>query len=459
MTHQFKSTHSALLIGCICACAALLLLAGGVSAATYTVDNASDSATPADCTAAAGDCTLRGAIELANTDAAADQLEFDPSITALSIDSPLPDVTEQLLIKGAGVTLAGSALFTAACVPHEFAIRPIGARLTIESLPIFDVCGAAIGALQPPPTLQVGPRRADNTVALSGEAIGRVEIYRTDASVLAGEATETYLPGFDAAGPYARVPGVEPAAGERFTATLTTDFGGTSTFSSPAVTPWDLVSPTVVNAVGVSDNSVRVDFSEPISPAVAGHPEYFALTMGGLGREITNVGVIGSSVYLYTLTTPWSNGDAGSVAFTGNGRVGDATFGNELIGQPSIGVYAGPGELTAGTVTKARVSPAKFCQRKTRKCSKRDRTYAYFSLNKDSRVVFTVYSAKRRKFVLRYTRRLTRGQHKTRLLGTINGRRIPLGGMYLRIVAEDNARNFSEPVEVPFKTVNRNKQL
>lgn len=58
------------------ACCTLLLLVFDVQAATYTVDTSSDAALDA-CSAAASDCSLRGALARANADSGADLIRFD----------------------------------------------------------------------------------------------------------------------------------------------------------------------------------------------------------------------------------------------------------------------------------------------------------------------------------------------------------------------------------------------
>ncbi len=432
-----------------------LVVAGAASAATFTVSTGTDP-TPDGC--APGNCSLREAILQANGNSGDDEIAFAGAMT-VTLNGPLPLVTEKLSIDGAGtVAVTGSGSYPAACVPANFAFSAT-APLAITSLPIYGVCGRAVSSSTAAPTLQVGPRRADNTVSISGQAAaGTVEIYRADAPAQSGEAFSSFATGVASSGSYSYALFPLPAAGSKFAASVTTPAGATSTFSSPATTPADLDSPILQRAVAIANNTVRLDFNESISAGLIGQTAAFSLSMGGAGREITNVGVNGTSIYLTTLTTPWNTGEAGSISLTGNGRVTDVA-GNELIGQPSATVYAGPGELAAPVVSKAKINPGRFCQAQTRKCSKRTQTYIYFSLNKPSRVVFTVMRAKGRKFVVRYVNRLEKGQIKSRIRGTVNGRKLPATNLIVRVVAEDAARNYSAPVEVPFKVVTRNGQL
>jgi hypothetical protein len=211
------------------------------------------------------------------------------------------------------------------------------------------------------------------------------------------------------------------------------------------------------NAVATANNSVRLDFNESVNGSITGALGAFALKMGAANRQITSVDVSGNSLYLGSASTPWSAGEAGQVALTGNGRVTDVT-GNEVLGEPTKTVFAGPGKLNVPVISKFRTSPSKFCQRKTSKC-RRGQTYLYITLSEDARVVFNVYRAKGRKFVVRYVRKLPKGTSKTRLFGSINGRTLPATSLLVNAIAEDAARNYSAPVDAAFKVVTRKSQL
>lgn len=432
------------------------------SAATFTVDSTNDSGALSACTSAPADCSLRGAIGAANgqpnSGSVPDVIDFDPGVTALTIDAPLPDVTEALKIVGGGAVLSGSAAYASACEPALFALVATAAPLERTNLPVHSVCGRAAQSPVAAPTIQVGPRRADNKVSVSGTAAtGTVELYRADPPAVTGEASGLFADGVASNGLYSYTPVTEPVAGERFAATVTAD-GATSTFSATAETPSDLTSPTFERAVAISNNALRLDFSEPISPGVITQPGAFALSMGGIAREVTNVGVDGTSVYLTTLTTPWNTGDAGTVTFTGNGRVTDMP-GNELLGQPVEAVYAGPGELTGPTISRLKLSHAGFCLKRTKRCTKRTKIYIYFNLNKPSRVTFTITRQTGRRFVVRYTHRYPAGRVKSGLSAVMRGRTLPTRGLVVQVVAEDVARNLSAPVEIPFRVAKRNSDL
>lgn len=453
---RLRAAFAALAAVCCCA-----FFAASAGALTYTVDSSADTATPDACTAVVGDCTLRGAITTANANAGSDVIEFEPSLpTPLTINSTLPPVTGTVTIDGdGGMAIIGSVTYTSACTTDDYALTTTGAQAQVLGLPILNVCGRAIKSSVAAPSIRVGPRRADNTVPINGSAPnGSVEIFRADAPAGSGEALSLFKDSVPAVGGgYSYVPPSVPTPSEKFTATVTDGSGTTSTFAAPASAPADLVSPGLIRAVGVANNAVRLDFDEPVA-GVGGATGAFALNMGGINRQITSVDVSGSSVYLGSASTPWSTGEAGSVSFTGNGRVTDL-MGNELLGQPSAVVFAGPGELSLPTISRYRVSPATFCRKKTRKCTKRKQTYLYITLSKPSRVTFNILKAGSRGFVARYVRKLEAGTTKTRLMASMSGRTLPLGKLVVQAVAEDQARNLSIPAEAAFKTVSRNSQL
>lgn len=435
-----------------------LFLATGAGAATYTVDSAADTATPDTCSVAPTDCTLRGAITTANAQVGADVIDFDPSITEIEIDTSLPDVTEQLQIDGGGVVLKGSAAYGGSCTAGQYALTATAVPLVRIALPVAAVCGRAVASTVPAPTIQVGPRRADGGLSISGTAAaGTVEIYRADPPAGEGEASATYKDQIASNGAWSFTPSIEPVSGLKFAATVTSG-GATSNFSTSARTPDDLTSPTLSNAVATNTNTIRMDFDEAISPAVAGLPGAFALSMGGLPRPVTSVSVNGNSVYLVSSGGFWRTGEAGTVGVTGNGRITDLA-GNELIGLPGATVLAGPGELAGPLISNLRTKPRSFCQRKTRKCNRRTRTYIYFRLNKAARVVFTVRRAKGNRFVVRFKHKYEAGSIRTRLVGAINGRRLPATNLVVEVVAEDFAHNLSVPVVTPVRVVTRNARL
>lgn len=439
---------------------ALLALAASATAATFEVDTTSDNPGQNACTVAANDCSLRGAILTANTTTAADVINFSGPGT-ITIDTPLDEVTEELTISTAGqaVILAGSGSYV--CTGDDYALDISAASASpsfVNGLAINNVCGRAIRSNVPAPTIQVGPRRSNNTVSISGSAPGStgVSLFRVLGSAASGESSSFFQPATVAAGGYSFFPAPLPASGDRFAAISNTS-QGTSNFSGAATTPADLTSPSLYSAVAVSNDSLRIDFNEGISPASVS-PAGFALSVGGIQRTIVGALVNGASVYLYS-NTRWNTGEAGTVALTGGVRVTDFT-GNEVLSEPSTTMFAGPGEVQPITISNFRFTPQKMCSKKTRKC-RRNYTYAYISLNKDARVIFKVYrgtKSKQRELVT-FIRRLKAGRNKLKVTSSINGRNLPASTLSLRAVAQDVALTRSAPADALFRLVKHKRDL
>jgi hypothetical protein len=433
-------------------------VAGSAGAATYVVDTGADNGALTACTGSAGDCSLRGAIDTANLSASTpDAITFAGSVTSATLDAPIDPITDKLTINGAGTTeVVGSLAYATVCTPNKFAFDASTAQVALVRLAIHGVCGRAIKSNLAAPTIQIGPRRADNTVSINGTGGGaNPDIFTADAPAVSGEALSFLASVVAPGGSYSFPLATLPALSDKFTAVATDSSGVTSPFAAPVSRPADLTSPTLINAVANANNSVRLDFNESIGAGVT--PAAFTLTMGSANRQINSVDISGNSVFLGSPATPWSTGEAGTVGFTGASRVTDLT-GNEVLGLPTSKIYAGPGELNVPVSSRFRANPTKLCQKKTSKC-RRGQTYLYLTLNKASRVVFNVYRATGRKFVVRYVHKLPAGTSKMRLFGTINGRTLPATSLIVSAVAEDAARNFSVPVEAPFKVVTKKSQL
>ncbi len=111
----------------------------GAYEATYTYNFVVDTTSDADlegCSAAANDCSLRGAINLANTVAGTDTVTFDSSVFSapqtITLGSSLPNITSTMIINGPGaalLTVDGGGLSRVFFVDT-------GANLTLDSLTI-----------------------------------------------------------------------------------------------------------------------------------------------------------------------------------------------------------------------------------------------------------------------------------------------------------------------------------
>lgn len=420
------------------------------SAATFTVTSTSD----------AGAGSLRAAITSANGDTTADTINFSlpGGPPPINLATPLPPVVNPLTINAAGQSIVINSSYS--CSGSSYALDTTDSAAVptrIFGVVFNDVCGRAIRSNIPAPSIQVGPRRADNTVSINGGQNGSqsVEIFRADSPADPGEASSFFQSIAASGGLYAYPLSTLPTAGAKFVATGTTA-AGTSGYSATAVTPSDLTSPTLINAVAVSTSRVRLDFNESVAGASPAGSA-FSLGIGATGRAIVGTQAYGNSIFLDS-SQPWGTGEAGGVALTGNGRVTDVT-GNEVLGTPTATVYAGPGEINGPVISSYRFSPQKFCQRKSKKC-KRSNSYAYMTLNKESRVIFRIYKGiSKRRSLVTFVRHLKAGRNKVKLGAVVSGRTLPASVMTLRAIAEDVARTDSVPVDAVFRVVKTNKDL
>jgi hypothetical protein len=442
-------------------CAAVLLCIAAApslaGAANYLVDTTSDASLQGCAAGGAPDCSLRGAIEKANGVAGADTITFASGL-AIVIDTPLPAVTQQLTINAytsPGTAVIGSGSYD--CNAGTYAIDITAAPAQILGLPFRAVCGRAIKSNLADPTIAVGPRRADDTVWITGTAPGAgvVDIFSADSGSDPRDADEFITAPAAPGGSFAYRPPAVPAAGEKFTATgIAAD--GTSNFALRATTPSDLTSPSLNNAVAISNSRVRLDFSETLGGA-SGNPAAFALGMANVGRPLVAASAVGNSVFLDS-ALPWATGEAGAVGMTGTGRVVDPT-GNELIGVPTAQVFAGPGELDGPVISGFRLSPNRFCQRATRAC-KRKTTNVYLTLNKPARVIFKVArGTRKRSELVAFVHRLKAGRNKFKFDAVVSGRTLPATVLTIRAVAQDVARTLSAPVDTPLKIVKKKIDL
>ena len=211
----------------------LLLLAGAAPAraAELAVTGGHD----------AGEGSLRAALEAANATPEADVIGFTgPHVVAAGPD-PLPALAGRVALDGAGGRVSGSDLVIA------------GPAVTISRLGVA-APHRLQSAVEAPGALALR-RGSDGVVRVLGSAPapGVLELFGADG----GEFRARFAEGAGA-GPFAVPLESEPAAGERFTMTLTTS-EGTSGFA-PAALAGDLTSPQVTGAQTVDpDRDGRAD--------------------------------------------------------------------------------------------------------------------------------------------------------------------------------------------------------
>lgn len=453
-------------IAVVCGSAAV---PGDAGAATYVVDSPLDTPIGA-CASLVGpaDCTLRDAITQANVTSGPDTIQFEPALTplAVQIDSPLPPAQYPLAINASGliVTVNGTAAYSAGyCAAPGFPYAldltdPAAAGSTVAGLPMYDVCGRAIESNATAPTISVGPRRHDGTLPINGAAPAAtsVDVFYADGPSTADREADEFLYALAVSqGFYAYAPPVELVPGRKLTATAT-GVAGTSDFASRATVPDDIVSPSLLRAVAVSNSRVRVDFDESVDPASVAPPE-FALAIGNAVRPISAATPAGTSVFLDSAGS-WETGEAGHLSFNGVNRVTDAV-GNQLLGQPAVTVYAGPGELDPPAITAYRFQRSRVCRKVSKKC-RRKSIFLSIQVSKPVRARFEVIrGARTRKTIARFARDLKTGRNLVRLTSTVSGRRLPAATFSLRAVVQDVARTTSDPAEAAFRVVTSKRDL
>ena len=449
------------------------------------------------CETATGTCTLRAALMQANSTATADTIVFAEALEGETIEvtAQLPPIDRPVTVDGTDrdITIAPAAPITlplilirnaptsgAGTILRRLTIDgdPAGTgragplirvgasdvtidrvvarnssddgievasnaqRVRITRSPVFAYApGREAIALEPgangdlpaPQNLRVGPRRGDGTLPITGTAPeGIVELFRGDP--------ETGPQVFTADGPggaFAFVLGVEPAPGEKFSATATDPSGNTSEFATTTA-PADVVSPYLLGGVATSLSDVRVQPSEPLDPSNV-QVDDFTLTMAGSERPLGGLTVApdGSSVTLHS-STPWLNGEAGTVALRATAGVTDIA-GNQNLQPGVVRVGGAPGDFIAPAVTSLKVSPkSRICISKGPRCPKPG-TYVSFVASEDGEAVFTFVRGKRTLGTRRYG--IEPGRNRIRFDGRLRGRKLTAGRYKLYVGVEDAVGN------------------
>ena len=155
---------------------------------TLIVDTTSDANLTA-CTAAANDCSLRGAINAANSAGGSNIIAFDGTVFffggSITLGSDLPNITSTLTIAGPGATLVnvnGNS--------HRLFYINSGANLSLNGLTLSNGSANDGGAIYNAGTLTLTDSTLSNNAASSGGAIynaGRLTV--TDSTVSSNSAS------------------------------------------------------------------------------------------------------------------------------------------------------------------------------------------------------------------------------------------------------------------------------
>jgi CSLREA domain-containing protein len=203
-TKSYFSRPLALLM-CAAALAASLMavvLASPAQAATLTVNSTADTNDGA-CTTASGGCTLREAIDLANTSSGvADTINFAlGSEATITLTSELPTITDSagLTIDGAStnITISGNKLV------RVFAVGT-GAKLTLSNLTVADGFASELGGggiFNRSGTLEVNNSTLSGNSATLGGGIlsGGGSTVTVNNSTLSGNSSSSFGGGITAA--------------------------------------------------------------------------------------------------------------------------------------------------------------------------------------------------------------------------------------------------------------------
>jgi hypothetical protein len=477
-----------------------MALGSTAEAANFRVDETGDS--PAQtvpngqCSAPPGGCTLREAVLEANATPAADSIDFADGLVTVMPAAQLPSIVAPVRIEGGGdITIAPSApialpliLITegatsgAGSTLRELTIDgdPTGPgragplvrvgvndvtldrvtlknsaddgievaaaaqRVKVTRSPVFAYApGREAIALEPganngiasPQNLRVGPRRGDGTLPVTGTAAdGVVELFRGDPET-GPQSFVTDSPG----GSFAVLLGIEPTPGEKVSATVTDPAGDTSAFAT-ATTSGDVVSPALLGGFATSLSEVRLQPSEPLDPSSVQVGD-FSLVMAGSERPLGGLFVApdGSSVTLQS-STPWLNGEAGTITFRTPSAVTDIS-GNQNLQPGVVRVGGAPGDFIAPAVTSLKVSPkSRICISKGPRC-KKPGTYVSFISSEDGEAVYTFFRGKRTIGTRRYA--VKPGRNRIRFDGRIRGRKMTAGRYTLRVGVEDAVGNIT----------------
>jgi hypothetical protein len=237
--------------------------------------------------------------------------------------------------------------------------------------PIATAPGAN-GGIAPPQNLRIGPRRADGTLPLTGNASGTVELWSGNPS--SGSAPG-FADSFSAGGDFTYNFPAEPQPGSVFAASVTGG-SGSSEFATVAV-PSDVSSPVASFARALDTANVRINFTEPVDP-VSVQKEDFKLTMAGAVRAISAVSVSPDGTFVTLTSSGWRAGEAGYVDLTSPGAVSDSA-GNAMLSAARLRVAAAPGDFIAPLGSRLSVSPRTICLTHGRNCRKPGMTIKFVS--------------------------------------------------------------------------------
>jgi hypothetical protein len=304
----------------------------------------------------------------------------------------------------------------------------------------------ANGGIAPPQSLRIGPRRADGSLPLTGNANGSVELWSGNPS---SSNPPGFLTAFGASGDFTYNFPSEPAPGSVFAASQTGNTG-TSEFATVAV-PADVVSPDAGFARALDTGSVRVDFTEPLDPASVTAQD-FKLSMAGADRAISGVAVDPSGRFVTLTSSGWKAGEAGYVEMTSVGAVNDSA-GNAMLSAPRLRVAAAPGDFVAPLGAKLTVTPKTICLTRGRGCRKPGMTIKFASTEPGKARLLIKRSNKT--VGSRLYSSIVAGPNTLKFNGRLASRKLRVGRYRLLMYIQDQVGNITDQPPIVLFNVRR----
>jgi hypothetical protein len=311
--------------------------------------------------------------------------------------------------------------------------------------PIATAAGAN-GGIAPPQNLRIGPRRADGTLPLTGNASGNVELWSGNPS---SGSPPAFADSFGAGGDFTYNFLAEPQPGSVFAASVTGG-SGSSEFATVAV-PSDVSSPLASFARALDTANVRIDFTEPLDPASV-QKEDFKLTMAGAERAISAVSVSPGGTFVTLTSAGWRAGEAGYLDLTNPGAVSDSA-GNAMLSAPRLRVAAAPGDFIAPLGSRLSVAPRTICLTHGSNCRKPGMTIKFISTEQGKARM--VIKRSNKTVGSRLYSGIVAGRNTLKFNGRLGSRKLRAGRYRLLIYPQDQVGNATDRPPLTLFSVRR----
>jgi Right handed beta helix region/Bacterial Ig-like domain len=364
-----------------------------------------------------------------------------------------PDITgvtgPGVLLSGSGASISGGKIYS----NRDAGVAITGQNNRVSRVLFYDDGGNPIdnspganGGIAPPQNMRIGPRRADGSLPLTGNASGSVELWSGNPATT---TPPSFLAAFSSGGDFTYTFPSEPAPGSVFAASVT-GAGGTSEFATVAV-PNDVASPTAGFARALDTSNVRVDFSEPLDPASV-QPEDFKLTMAGAERAISGLSVAPDGRFVTLSSSGWQAGEAGYVDVTSAGAVNDAS-GNAILTAPRLRVAAAPGDFLAPLGGRLSVSPRTICLTSGRGCRRTGMTIKF--ITSEAGKARLVIKRSNKTVGTRLYGNIVPGLNTLKFNGRLNSRKLRAGRYRLLMYVQDKVGNITDQPPIVLFNVKR----